>query len=138
RVTVGRGLCGTLDRNIAAGAGRILDQDGFAPGLGKLVRKQPRRDVRGTAGRKTDENSNGFVRVGGLGKPVVRCEQRRQRSKESAYELHSAFSRSAIRALENRVCRQRKRTFDKRRMQQNVDGSIFPLPAVLELIKPKR
>src|SRR5215831_14321364 len=69
RVTVGRGLCGTLDRNIAAGAGRILDQDGFAPGLGKLVCKQPRCDVRGTAGRKTDENSNGFVRIGGLGKP---------------------------------------------------------------------
>src|SRR5215472_2212222 len=91
RVTVGRGLCGTLDRNIAAGAGRILDQDGFAPGLGKLVCKQPRRDVRGTAGRKTDENSNGFVRVGGLGKPVVRSEQRRQRSKEGAYELHFRF-----------------------------------------------
>src|SRR5262249_16364548 len=91
RVTVGRGLRGPVDRNIAAGAGRILDQDGFAPDLGKLVCKQPRRDVRGTAGRKTDENSNGFVRVGGLGKPVVRSEQRRQRSKEGAYELHFRF-----------------------------------------------
>src|SRR5262249_37509138 len=91
RVAVGRGLGGTLDRNIAASASRILDQDGFAPGLGKLVCKQPRRDVRGTAGRKTDENSNGFVRVGGLGKSVVRSEQRRQRSKESAYELHVRF-----------------------------------------------
>src|SRR5262249_6714085 len=73
------------------GAGRVLDQDGFAPGLGKLVCKQPRRDVRGTAWRKTDENANGFVRVGGLGKPVVRSKQRRQRSKESAYELHVSF-----------------------------------------------
>src|SRR5919204_760967 len=91
RVTVRRGLCGTIDRNIAASAGRILDQDGPAPGVGKLVCKQPRRDVRGTAWRKTDENSNGFIRIGGLSKPVVRSEQRRQRGKESAYELHSHF-----------------------------------------------
>src|SRR5215813_3401107 len=91
RVAIGGGLCGTIDRNIAASAGRILDQDGFAPGLSKLVCKQPRRDVRGAARRKTDENSNGFVRVGGLGKPVVRSEQRRQRGKESAYELHFRF-----------------------------------------------
>src|SRR5262249_43204922 len=88
RATVGRGPCGTIYGNIAASAGRILDQDGSAPGLGKLVCKQPRRDVRGTARRKTDENANGFVRVGGLGKPVVRSEQCRQRGKESAYDLH--------------------------------------------------
>src|SRR5262249_48690888 len=91
RVTVGRGLGGTLDRNIAAGAGRILDQDGVSPRLRKPFCQQPRRRVRGTARRKTDENSNGFVRVGGLGKPAVRSEQRRQRSKESAYELHVRF-----------------------------------------------
>jgi hypothetical protein len=40
--------------------------------------------------------------------------------------------------MENRVCRQRKRTFDKHTMQQSVDGSIFlPFAAGLELIKPK-
>src|SRR5262249_21683383 len=87
----GLGFGARVDRTMAAGAGRILDQDGFAPGLSKLVCKQPRCDVRGAARRKTDENSNGFVRVGGLGKPVVRSEQRRQRSKESAYELHFRF-----------------------------------------------
>src|SRR5262249_38523725 len=111
RVAIGGGLCGTIDRNIAASAGRILDQDGFAPGLSKLVRKQPRRDVRRTAWRKTDENSNGSVRVGRLGKPVVRSKQHRQRGKESAYELHFRF----FSLRPSRRCRiesagQRKRT----------------------------
>src|SRR5262249_2762956 len=111
RVAIGGGLCGAIDRNIAARAGRLFHQDRVAPGLTKLARKQPRRDIRGAARRKPDENSNGFVRVGGLGKPVVRSEQRRQRGKESAYELHFRF----FSLRPSRRCRiesagQRKRT----------------------------
>ena len=66
RIAVGRRLGDALDRDVAAGAGDVLDHHRLAPGLGELVAEQPRGDVRRHAGRKADDDLDRLLGVGGL------------------------------------------------------------------------
>ena len=61
RVAVGRRLDGTLDRDVAAAAGRILDHDRLAPACGELLGKQSRRNVRRARRAETRPKSGSFV-----------------------------------------------------------------------------
>ena len=69
RIAVGRRARGQLGRDIAAGAGTVVDHDLLAQRVAHFGRDQAHRDVHARAGCKADEDAHRF---GGIGLRVER------------------------------------------------------------------
>ncbi len=79
RVAVGRGLGDLRDREIAAGAGDVLDRHALGPGLVPLVAEQPRGDVRRDARREADQDPDRLVGIARLRDAETAASQRQRK-----------------------------------------------------------
>jgi hypothetical protein len=64
RMTVRRCASGKLTRDVAPGAGTVVDDERLSQRIGKLLRDQPRNGIGSSAGRQPDKYPHRPVRVG--------------------------------------------------------------------------
>src|SRR5262249_42994989 len=106
RVAVGRRIDHGLDRDIAAGAGPVLDHHRLGEALREPWCHDPRHDIGAAAGRKADHEAQRAQRVG-----LCECAARdRRRCGCRCSEMQKSSAREEHRGLPAGRCRRTNRT----------------------------